>query len=227
MKYCSSNIWKHTLFQEIVVSVWRQFDNWHNFFKHCLWFVLILIFFHFSVMSSDAVKKRKPKVIRSEGGTPEAKRGRGETDQVSGCEMHSRWFQQSSPLTLYSFFFSNNSHVQLSAVSSHVKFRKVRLRQVKVQSSMFHSFRLQMCFFHELFRWAAVSRYVDVRLMWRVYVGQDSRRTSSYRTEEAVYSKESGSYEICVSLLLLLSIWQLQGPKWTLIEHQMSMNIVM
>lgn len=103
--------------------------------------------FHFSVMSSDAVKKRKPKVIRSEGGTPEAKRGRGESDQVSGCEMHSRWFQQSSPLTLYSFFFSNNSHVQLSAVSSHDKFRKVRLRQVKVQSSMFHSFSLQMSFF--------------------------------------------------------------------------------
>ncbi|XP_067234934.1 THO complex subunit 5 homolog isoform X1 [Chanodichthys erythropterus] len=57
--------------------------------------------FDISVMSSDAVKKRKPKVIRSEGGTPEAKRGRGESDQ-------------------------------LSAVSSHVKFRKVRLRQVKV-----------------------------------------------------------------------------------------------
>lgn len=61
------------------------------------------------------------------------------------------------------FSFSNNSHVQLSAVSSHVKFRKVRLRQVKVQSSMFHSFRLQMSFFHELcsdeLRWADM-------LMW-------------------------------------------------------------
>ncbi|XP_016358495.1 THO complex subunit 5 homolog isoform X1 [Sinocyclocheilus anshuiensis] len=52
-------------------------------------------------MSSDAVKKRKPKVIRNETGTPETKRGRAEGDQ-------------------------------LSAVSSHVKFRKVRLRQVQV-----------------------------------------------------------------------------------------------
>ncbi|XP_062858868.1 THO complex subunit 5 homolog [Trichomycterus rosablanca] len=32
-------------------------------------------------MSSDALKKRKPKVIRSEGGTPENKRSRGEGDQ--------------------------------------------------------------------------------------------------------------------------------------------------
>ncbi|KTF94744.1 hypothetical protein cypCar_00044162, partial [Cyprinus carpio] len=32
-------------------------------------------------MSSDAVKKRKPKVIRSEAGAPETKRGRAEGDQ--------------------------------------------------------------------------------------------------------------------------------------------------
>ncbi|XP_034547526.1 THO complex subunit 5 homolog [Notolabrus celidotus] len=32
-------------------------------------------------MSSDALKKRKSKVLRSEGGTPEMKRGRGEGDQ--------------------------------------------------------------------------------------------------------------------------------------------------
>lgn len=30
---------------------------------------------------SDALKKRKTKVLRSEGGTPETKRGRGEGDQ--------------------------------------------------------------------------------------------------------------------------------------------------
>lgn len=30
---------------------------------------------------SDALKKRKSKVLRSEGGTPETKRGRGEGDQ--------------------------------------------------------------------------------------------------------------------------------------------------
>lgn len=30
---------------------------------------------------SDAIKKRKTKVLRSEGGTPETKRGRGEGDQ--------------------------------------------------------------------------------------------------------------------------------------------------
>uniref|UniRef100_A0A671P5W9 THO complex subunit 5 homolog n=1 Tax=Sinocyclocheilus anshuiensis TaxID=1608454 RepID=A0A671P5W9_9TELE len=34
-------------------------------------------------MSSDAVKKRKPKVIRNETGTPETKRGRAEGDQVT------------------------------------------------------------------------------------------------------------------------------------------------
>uniref|UniRef100_A0A8C1XMH4 THO complex 5 n=1 Tax=Cyprinus carpio TaxID=7962 RepID=A0A8C1XMH4_CYPCA len=34
-------------------------------------------------MSSDAVKKRKPKVIRSEAGAPETKRGRAEGDQVT------------------------------------------------------------------------------------------------------------------------------------------------
>ncbi|KAG9354561.1 hypothetical protein JZ751_001274 [Albula glossodonta] len=34
-------------------------------------------------MSSDALKKRKPKVIRNEGGTPESKRSRGEGDQDS------------------------------------------------------------------------------------------------------------------------------------------------
>ncbi|XP_073797895.1 THO complex subunit 5 homolog isoform X2 [Danio rerio] len=34
-------------------------------------------------MSSDAVKKRKPKVIRSETGTPETKRGRAESEQVT------------------------------------------------------------------------------------------------------------------------------------------------
>ncbi|TRY97050.1 hypothetical protein DNTS_001458 [Danionella cerebrum] len=33
-------------------------------------------------MSSDVVKKRKPKVIRSEAGTPDTKRGRGEGEQV-------------------------------------------------------------------------------------------------------------------------------------------------
>ncbi|XP_073720702.1 THO complex subunit 5 homolog isoform X1 [Misgurnus anguillicaudatus] len=54
-------------------------------------------------MSSDAVKKRKPKVIRNEGGTPETKRSR-EGDQ-------------------------------LSAVSKHVKLRKVRLREVQVTCS--------------------------------------------------------------------------------------------
>ncbi|XP_030633582.1 THO complex subunit 5 homolog isoform X1 [Chanos chanos] len=32
-------------------------------------------------MSSDSLKKRKPKVIRNDGGTPEGKRGRGEVDQ--------------------------------------------------------------------------------------------------------------------------------------------------
>lgn len=32
-------------------------------------------------MSSDAIKKRKSKVLRNEGGTPETKRGRGEGDQ--------------------------------------------------------------------------------------------------------------------------------------------------
>lgn len=32
-------------------------------------------------MTSDAPKKRKTKVLRSEGGTPEMKRGRGEGDQ--------------------------------------------------------------------------------------------------------------------------------------------------
>lgn len=39
-----------------------------------------LFFLDVSVMSSDAVKKRKPKVIRNEGGTPETKRSR-EGDQ--------------------------------------------------------------------------------------------------------------------------------------------------
>uniref|UniRef100_A0A672NDK1 THO complex subunit 5 homolog n=1 Tax=Sinocyclocheilus grahami TaxID=75366 RepID=A0A672NDK1_SINGR len=34
-------------------------------------------------MSSDAVKKRKPKVIRNEAGTPETKRGRAEGEQVT------------------------------------------------------------------------------------------------------------------------------------------------
>ncbi|KAI2648599.1 hypothetical protein H4Q32_018743 [Labeo rohita] len=34
-------------------------------------------------MSSDAVKKRKPKVIRNEVGTPETKRGRAESEQVT------------------------------------------------------------------------------------------------------------------------------------------------
>lgn len=33
-------------------------------------------------MASDVLKKRKTKVLRSEGGTPEMKRGRGEGDQV-------------------------------------------------------------------------------------------------------------------------------------------------
>lgn len=70
MKYYNSNTLKHFLFQEIEVYVCAHSD-----------------LFDISVMSSDAVKKRKPKVIRSEGGTPEAKRGRGESDQVSGCEM--------------------------------------------------------------------------------------------------------------------------------------------
>lgn len=32
-------------------------------------------------MSSEALKKRKSKVLRSEGGTPEMKRGRSEGDQ--------------------------------------------------------------------------------------------------------------------------------------------------
>lgn len=32
-------------------------------------------------MSSDALKKRKSKVLRNEGGTPEMKRGRGEGEQ--------------------------------------------------------------------------------------------------------------------------------------------------
>lgn len=32
-------------------------------------------------MSSDALKKRKSKVLRSEGGTPEMKRGRGDGEQ--------------------------------------------------------------------------------------------------------------------------------------------------
>ncbi len=40
-----------------------------------------------SVMSSDAVKKRKPKVIRNEAGAPETKRGRGEGDQVSSSDL--------------------------------------------------------------------------------------------------------------------------------------------
>ncbi len=45
------------------------------------------------------------------------------------------------------FFFSNNSdvRVQQSAVSSHVKFRKVRLRQVQVPSSMFQAFFHELC----------------------------------------------------------------------------------
>lgn len=34
-----------------------------------------------SHMSSDAIKKRKSKVLRNEGGTPEMKRGRGEGEQ--------------------------------------------------------------------------------------------------------------------------------------------------
>lgn len=34
-------------------------------------------------MSSDTLKKRKTKVIRSDGGTPETKRGRADGDQVS------------------------------------------------------------------------------------------------------------------------------------------------
>ncbi len=116
-------------------------------------------------MSSDAVKRRKPKVIRNEAGTPETKRGRAEGDQVSSSDL--KRTEELKPLVLVNvcdvivaeqsinpqfFFFSNNSdvRVQLSAVSSHVKFRKVRLRQVQVPSSMFHSFRLQMSFFHEL-----------------------------------------------------------------------------
>lgn len=32
-------------------------------------------------MSSDALKKRKSKVLRSEGGTPEVKKGRTEGEQ--------------------------------------------------------------------------------------------------------------------------------------------------
>lgn len=34
-----------------------------------------------SPMSSEALKKRKSKVLRNEGGTPEMKRGRGEGEQ--------------------------------------------------------------------------------------------------------------------------------------------------
>ena len=37
-------------------------------------------------MTSDAPKKRKTKVLRSEGGTPEMKRGRGDGDQQVASE---------------------------------------------------------------------------------------------------------------------------------------------
>ena len=40
-------------------------------------------------MSSETLKKRKAKVIRSDGGTPETKRGRGEGEQVSGVFVQS------------------------------------------------------------------------------------------------------------------------------------------
>lgn len=41
-------------------------------------------------MSSDALKKRKSKVLRSEGGTPEMKRGR-ELDQQVGHLGQKQW----------------------------------------------------------------------------------------------------------------------------------------
>lgn len=41
-------------------------------------------------MSSDALKKRKSKVLRSEGGTPEMKRGR-ELDQQVGHLGQKEW----------------------------------------------------------------------------------------------------------------------------------------
>ena len=41
-------------------------------------------------MSSDALKKRKSKVLRSEGGTPEMKRGR-ELDQQVGHLEQKEW----------------------------------------------------------------------------------------------------------------------------------------
>lgn len=36
-----------------------------------------------TAMSTDTLKKRKSKVLRGEGATPETKRGRGEGEQVS------------------------------------------------------------------------------------------------------------------------------------------------
>lgn len=47
----------------------------------CAGFVVCSCFL--SAMSSDPLKKRKTKVIRSDGSTPETKRARGEGDQVS------------------------------------------------------------------------------------------------------------------------------------------------
>lgn len=187
--------------------------------------------FDISVMSSDAVKKRKPKFIRNEAGTPETKR-RAEGDQVSSSDpKHTEEINRlcvmwlTEPIINPQSFFSSNNWCPCAAEVSQVTSR-VQEGQVEAGGGTIQHHPLiqasDVCLSWVVFRWVSVSRYVDVRLMWRVYCRS--------RIQPDLVLLDRGSWlqqriRFLWDLSLSLSLWQLKGQEWTLIKQAIWIKI--
>uniref|UniRef100_A0A3Q3X5Y1 THO complex 5 n=1 Tax=Mola mola TaxID=94237 RepID=A0A3Q3X5Y1_MOLML len=94
-------------------------------------------------MTSDAPKKRKTKVLRSEGGTPEMKRGRGEGDQQ--CAEVEKRRMQGCILFMNLKKLNRLAHMRLKRGrdQTHEAKQKVDVLNLQLQNLLYEVFHLQ------------------------------------------------------------------------------------